>query len=174
MYSANTLWSGTLFLQQQKLNRRKMKHIHQMINSKAVDIVFNDKTGELAMAMEYESEAADILKMKLAAIYVESYCINYETTNIDFAIKNYENLNDVFADIKSTLIDHASIYTIEEIKNPEQYWFDLNHCFYFNNKSFKQSLAFVFIIPDLKRDANDLCYVKVTFDVIESNYEFFE
>ncbi len=151
-----------------------MKHIHHMMKSKAVGFNFDDKTGDLTMAMEYESVAADVLKMKLAAIYVGSYSINYEKTDMDFAIKHFEDIQDVFAYLNSALVDHVSMTNIEEVNNPEEYWFEVNPCYYINNKTFNLRLAFVFIMPDLQREENELCYVKLTLDIIESNFEFFE
>jgi hypothetical protein len=83
-------------------------------------------------------------------------------------------LQDVFGYLKTELIDHVAIATEEEIKNPEAYWLDFNPCFYSNNQPFKQRIAFVFQTPDLELEENESCYVKITFDIIESNYEFYE
>jgi hypothetical protein len=151
-----------------------MKHIHDMVNSTVVGFSFDEKSGALEMELKDEIVATDFLQMKLAAIYVGSYCINHERADMDFAIKNFDDLQDVFAFLKTELIDHVAIATDEEIKNPEAYWLGFNPCFYNNNKSFKQRLAFVFHAPDLELEENESCYVKITFDIIESNYEFYE
>lgn len=151
-----------------------MKHIHDLINSKAVGFSFDEKTGELEIELEDEIVATDYLQMKLAAIYVGSYTINHERADMDFAIKNFDDLQDVFGYLKTELIDHVSIATEEEIKNPEEYWLGFNPCFYNNNKSFKQRLAFVFHAPDLELEENESCYVCLTLDIIKSNYDFCE
>ena len=145
-----------------------------MINSIVVGFSFDEKSGALEMELKDEIVATDFLQMKLAAIYVGSYCINHERADMDFAIKNFDDLQDVFGYLKTELIDHVAIATEEEIKNPEAYWLDFNPCFYSNNQPFKQRIAFVFQTPDLELEENESCYVKITFDIIESNYEFFE
>ena len=145
-----------------------------MINSIVVGFSFDEKSGALEMELKDEIVATDFLQMKLAAIYVGSYCINHERSDMDFAIKNFDDLQDVFAYLKTELIDHVAIATEEEIKYPEAYWLGFNPCFYSNNQPFKQRIAFVFQTPDLELEENESCYVKITFDIIESNYEFYE
>jgi hypothetical protein len=151
-----------------------MKHIEEIFQSKVMNFSFDDKKGELEIELEDDIGATDFLIMQLAAIHVGSYCINHEQEDMDFAIKTFQNLDSVFSYLKNKMINHVAIVSEEEFKSPEDYMSHFNLCFYSNNQDFKQRLVFTFDMPDLQLEENESCYVCLTLDIINSNYDFYE
>ncbi|MFN7691893.1 MAG: hypothetical protein ACK5QU_12495 [Bacteroidota bacterium] len=150
-----------------------MKQIQSMINSEVKGFNFDEKTGAIEIELENEIGATDFLQMKLAAIYVDSYSIDHDTANMDFAIKKFNYLFEVFSFLNKEVIAQVRLMTEVEIKNPDENWSDSHSCFFRNKRAFKQRLVITFDVPDLQQKENECCYVSLTMDIVESNYEFY-